>query len=585
MTQKMRAEVISLPASTSSALVASATSMKHMINKVDRKKKVPTAEAWQTAAWLSYDAVGEFHYAVTWVGNLLSKARLVIHRNGEPTTEQVALDLLASLAGGPEGQSDMLRLLGINFTVAGEAYLVGISNGGDEDDDWMVVPATKFSVVGRRYKIFDTMYDADSVLAVRMWRPHPADIRLPDAPSRPALSILAQIEALSEHINAQITSRLAGAGILFLPSNITFATGGGSGTLDTANSAEAFVSMLIDTMETAIADRSNPSAMVPIVVQAEGEHLDKIHHLTFWSELEEHALALRQEAITRLGTGLDMPPEILTGQGDMNHWSSWQVEEAAIKAHSEPLLSVIIAALNKGYLRPLLLAEGVPEEEVMEYSIHADTAQMRLRPNRSAEAIELYDRGVLDAATVIRENGFDPESAMKEDERKLWFIRKVAGGSTTPELVAAALAYLGVPLDGFIAPEGEEPPETQEARPTRSLEEHPRREIPDPDESLTAAAEVMVFRALERAGNRLKTRLGTKNPEVAAVERYQFVSLDASTVDSLLEDAWGMTGQFCYGKDPERLAACLDGYTRSLLVEGAPHNRELLKKHLSAMEK
>lgn len=32
---------------------------------------------------------------------------------------------------------------------------------------------------------------------------------------------------------------------------------------------------------------------------------------------------IRDEAIRRLALGLDIPSEILTAQGGMNHWSSW----------------------------------------------------------------------------------------------------------------------------------------------------------------------------------------------------------------------------------------------------------------------
>ena len=53
--------------------------------------------------------------------------------------------------------------------------------------------------------------------------------------------------------------------------------------------------------------------------------------MTFWTQLDEHAIELRSEAIRRLGLGMDMPPEVLQGSADSNHWAAWQADEAAIK--------------------------------------------------------------------------------------------------------------------------------------------------------------------------------------------------------------------------------------------------------------
>jgi hypothetical protein len=43
---------------------------------------------------------------------------------------------------------------------------------------------------------------------------------------------------------------------------------------------------------------------------------------------------LRREAVERLAIGLDMPPEVLLGLGDSNHWSAWQVDEQTWKGIS-----------------------------------------------------------------------------------------------------------------------------------------------------------------------------------------------------------------------------------------------------------
>lgn len=561
--------------------VASATRQNGSPSHSKRSESKITPESWQNAAWNWFDSIGEYRYSVNWVGNLLSKASLVIHKDGAPTEVPAALDAMASLFGGPEGQTEMLRLLGIHFTVAGEAYLVGVNDvENDQEDDWMIVAGTEIKRTpgSNRFMIHGDPYDEP--LVIRLWRAHPRTAKFADAPSRAVITILSEIDQLTKHVSAQVDSRLAGAGILLLPSEITFASTPTEDGATAAASAETFLGTLMDTMATAIQNREDASALVPIILQAAGEHLDKIKHLTFWSELDKQAIELRAEAIRRLALGMDMPPEILTGTADMNHWGSWQVEEASIKAHTEPLLGVIVSALNTGYLYPLLMADGMSREEARTFSIVADTSKMRLRPNRSAEAIELYDRGVLSKEALIRENGFEITDLMDEKELAAWFRAKVASGSTTPELVEAALVALNA-INATEVPQRiiESGDDSQEARPTRSLESHPRRDPPELD-PLTASAEVMVHRALERAGNRLRTKMRTKVPGISAADTYQYVPVDPANFDDLLEDAWSIVPQFAQGHDPAVLTQCLDTYARALLTERTPHSRELLESHL-----
>jgi len=234
-------------------------------------------------------------------------------------------------------------------------------------------------------------------------------------------------------------------------------------------------------------------------------------------------------------------------------------------------------------------------EEAAEFAIQADTSMLRMRPNRSREAIELWDRGELSGASMLRENGFDPKAdAMKGGERRSWLARKVAQGSTTPELVAEALRLLGVDVNPQTPEEVEIPTEDEseepsEARPVRSLLRHPERGTPKdsttgPDAaSLLAASEVIVFRALERAGNRLKAKLGADCPKgIPASELYLSVPgpMAINTVNDLLLDAWSCTDRFCGEADPIALAEILDGYARTIITMRVPHDREILHLRL-----
>lgn len=576
--EQFASEVMATPHAT----VAAASRL--TMRRGDERKPPKDDTGWQRTAWLWYDTIGEYRFAVSWVGNLLSRALLYVTEDGVPTTNADAVAAMESLFGGVEGQREMLRQLGIQFTVAGEAYLVGEDGGDEPSDKWWVVAAAEISKAGEQWKVGKK--EIDDPLVIRLWRPHPRVNNKPDSPSRAVLPILSEIDGLTKHVAAQIDSRLAGAGILLLPDGISFATtatrdGDSSGL---TNELDPFLEELMETMMTAIKDRADASALVPILLQAPGEHLDKVRHLVFSTVLDEQAIALRAEAIRRLALGMDMPPEVLTGTGEINHWGAWQVEEAAIKAHTEPLLHVITDSLTTGFLRPYL-EETMTDEDARRFTIVADTSAMRLRPNRSKEAIELYDRAMLSKEATVRENGFDLADMMDETEREEFFTEKVASGSTTPELVAEALRMLGLPFT--VIPQ--ESIEVQEGRPTRSLLDHPQEGPPDEEnrrivsDEAAAVAEVVVFRALERAGNRIKSKyrdrisMGAENVPTHTLYRFTR-TLEPDEVDDVLMEAWT-----CLASLPPIpvSAAILDQYTRTLIQSNRPHDSRTFRAFLT----
>lgn len=558
------------------------------------RDSVTQTEAWQEDAWRWYDQILEYRFAVDWVGNLLSKAKLVITKDGKPVTDKKILASLDELFGGAGGHSEMLRQCGIHFTVGGESYIVqGVREGGSREQYFVASGADIQEPVdpaGTKWTIDKDVYDGP--ILVKIWRPHPRKWKTPNSPSRAALPVLAEIYKLSQHIDAQLESRLAGAGILLLPTEVDYA-GIPTSDPDNPNSdgivstgARGIIQKLAEAMETAIADRGNPSALVPIVLQVAGEYVEKIKHLTFWSDLDKESNNMRDRAIHRLALGMDMPPEVLTGTGGLNHWASWQVEEASIKAHTEPLLAIITSSLTDGYLQPWLEDFGMDPEKASAYRIEADTSAMRLRPNRSEEAFQLYDRGLINREALLRENGFDVlGDAMPDDEFAKWFLRKIASGSTTPDLVEAAIRQLGINLGELESTVVEN--DTQEARPNPSLKDIPKRELPEEDsqDALVAAATEMVHRALERAGNRLRTKMGRKVPAVAAADTYKFVEIREEELDDLLTDCWSVCERASeYGMRPETLTMKLDAYSRELLLTREPHSKARLQSYMDTVK-
>jgi hypothetical protein len=568
------------------------------------------SDGWQIEAYRHYGICGEARFAANYFGHALSKTSIFAATPQETPTgddlvkaarDSTSAQAMKSLFNGNAGQTQMLTALGVHLTVAGDCYLVGrtikpgeVSETGVSqtpgEEVWEVVSIQEMHVQGSTWKIkygsgMNDIELGDNDTVIRVWRPHPQSRLEADSPFRSLLPVLEEIEWLTKHIFAQCSSRLAGAGILFMPQEMSFPpppeVDGKAQVF--ANEADAFTMTLGQAMLGTLADPSLPSAHVPTVVTAPGEWIDKAHLMHFWTPLDEKALEMRQDAVYRFAGGMDLPREKVlgmssnqgTGGGTSNgvsHWGAWQIDEDAITLHVEPMLELIVNALTIGYLRPK--CEGsASAEDVVRY----DTANLRLRPDRSKEAIELWDRMVLSTKAMLREVGFDESDMPDDDELKTRILMKIAAGSATPEQVAAAAAFFEAHIpSGETKPADEQPAENP---PAPTLIDHPSRPRTPAEgrdaATLLAASEGLIYRALERAGNRLRNTVD-KAPSCRSFETHTLIRANGSSA-KVLEDAFSCAPEVLDGiADPAVVVPVLESYCHTLLAEQSPHERSRL---------
>src|SRR6266581_5359271 len=107
-----------------------------------RSPLLKTPETWQEEAWNFYDTLGELNTAVTWLANMMSRVRIraatVEVGLDEPTITDtgIAAELIADLAGGVGGQSQLMRNFAMQLKIPGDCYLVGQQDGTGYD--WQV---------------------------------------------------------------------------------------------------------------------------------------------------------------------------------------------------------------------------------------------------------------------------------------------------------------------------------------------------------------------------------------------------------------------------------------------------------------
>lgn len=173
------------PTIPSNSLVASAVRYPGKVTRV-----YVGAKEWQREAYRQYAICGEARYAANYYGHAMSKAR--IYPVEDASTDAVelesgpAVDALAALFNGPDGQEQMLTSMGIHLCVAGECYLVGrtvavldpetMEPTGEEDDLWEILSVTEVHRAGMNWSITSKEEGEadiplrDDDVVIRIWR-------------------------------------------------------------------------------------------------------------------------------------------------------------------------------------------------------------------------------------------------------------------------------------------------------------------------------------------------------------------------------------------------------------------------------
>lgn len=546
---------------------------------------------WQRTAWNYYDSIGELNAAVRWVSNAVSMADMYAAEVDADTgliteaTENTMVQAVAnSILGGPVKRSQLQQTITLNWLIAGEVFIVVRPTRSGVPDEWLVLSSTEVEERGGQFKYRDPITGGlvevgRNDLILRIWSPHPRLQSHADSSVRSALPILREVERTSMNIMSRLDSRLSGAGVWLVPEEMDFPHGD-----DDPEDAQGFVDLLRRAAEASLRDPGRASSQVPIIVPAPAEMIQNgaFVHQTFATELTAEVTELRVNAIRRLAMALDIPAEIMTGMGESSHWNAWQIEETTYKIHVAPLLDKIADALTGAYLQPTLARMGVADPE--RYVLAFNTSEIISRPDRFEELNVLFDKGLITDDFLRSELGI-PDDAIPSEEEEL---RRIAISMITqaPSLVEVVpgLAEL-IGFEGVVLVEGTDRAVTSQGQPAEIESSRtsgtPEQGDVDDSNGLVAAAELMVWDALSRAGGRLLTRehrgqhgdtakhdlhtvIAAANPHSALEGSFQFVDAVAPT----------------FGVRSEHLKAILTAYCTELITSQRPHDREELRRWL-----
>ena len=554
-------------------------------------------DAWQKEAWYHYDACGEMRFAFNLLANAVSRAVIFAAefdretgRIGEATDDATVQAAASAVLGGHEERPQIQSTIALQWQVSGETFLLvspTVDDRGETGPDrWVALSSSAVRERGGTWSFKDPLTGVWTVLEegrdrlIRAWSPHPNEQTHADAATRAALPIVTEIEKTTQAIAALLDSRIGSNGLLFIPQEIDFPVQEG----EQANAA-SFMRYLMDAMSASLANPGSAEARVPLTAQVPGELIGQIQHLDLATALDAALTGLRDNAIQRLGMTLDMPREVALGTtGESNHWSGWLIGEDTYRLHVEPFLLKLGAALTKDWFRPALAAMGVADPAL--YVLDWDISDLVSRPDDSEKLKGLHDDGLISDDWYRGELGI-PDDAIPDDaEVQLKRLERTVMGAPTlaadervanllfgfPISPAAAGVAVGTPTDQAPLDAGTEPT-------VRAL---PSTEPAEPDAGLVAAAELVVFDALSRAGGRLLTPAYRGQFKDTPRHELHTVIPTGTDIGRLTEGSFQFTERVADAFQVEHgwLDFGVTEYVNWLLSNRAPHDRSMLRRFL-----
>lgn len=565
-------------------------------------KLAPTRE-WQADAWDAYDITGQGRFVANSVANAISRCPLYIARldpdTGEilgPADDPRLKPFVASPLGTGNRRRENLRVASLNLFVAGEYYLIGeaarpgVAGGRDR---WYIVSSFDFDRKGaqsdKSFKVTrPQMAGGGQAVLVpgrdvicRVWTPHPKHATEADSPFRAALPDLAILATIRKREAAELDSRLTGAGIMMWPQSVDFGKGGVKG----------FTDRLIDHASEIVSDPAHPNSLIPEMVTMNGEDIEKVRVINFWSEVSNVLGDLTERKVLSLAQSMDAPVSMTLGDSQSNHWSEWLQAEETITTHYDPILSRNADALTSVFLHPGIERQddGLNPDE---FAYAFDTSPLRIRGDRLGDDMNLWDRALISDETLRTSAGHTDDDAPSTDEARTRFMRDLV--KANPQLVTdpAVVALLGfgtppvvidqangpaptpaaasAPADGEDRPAAGPPPQSGA---TPGAPERPA--LTAAAGGLAAVANVAVVRALEIAGGRLvktysRSRDTDRTEVYTALERMP----EENQITNALEGAWRKLPDHVapLGVDAAAVESALDTYTRHLIRNRRPHN-------------
>jgi hypothetical protein len=436
-------------------------------------------QEWQEEAYGHVNAIGELGYVVALLADTVARGDMVIlerdletgdvivpskNDDGEDIIEgdrQIAEKGLLAFRGPSGDWRTITRMAAEADVIAGEGHLIGVPLDGQQiaweflsimeiETDRTGEKTVRKRHAKRRQSVEQEVLPPATYTS-RYHRRDPQHSGDATSALRRVAASCREVVLLTQLVEATIKSHIP-AGILLVADELSLPVGP-EDELSGDPEVDPLLEILTQHLSRPIEDRRSAAALVPLLLNAPAELLDKALKLV---QLDPQrmdpaaAIDLRENSLGRIATGLDVPPEIMQGLGGLNHWTGATVSKDFIEKHVIPIGERLAQFFTIAYLRRVLMdAEGWDEARAERFEVAYDPAVLLSRADAAASADSLWRDRVISDDARIRAHGFDPdEDRPKEEER---FRRYVEAIALSPSVTNKAfLAALGLGVDQLV---------------------------------------------------------------------------------------------------------------------------------------
>ncbi len=352
----------------------------------------------QKKSFMYTKLIPELNYASRFYSKMLKRVRIYPALRDEqdqtqPITSGPPVDLLDRIQDPGGGRSQLLGNYGRLMFIAGEGVLFGRELKTD-DERWSFVSSSEVQMAEdkiiwkAREGATPREYTLDQAVGYRMWFSSPEFSGEAESPMQAVLEIAEELRILTKAVRATAVSRMLN-GILKVPSEVSF--GSDEPGVDDDPEENQFLADLIDHITGAIENAGTAEAASPFLAEGASEFLPMLEWMATHDPANDYLEKdLRSEAVNRLAVGLDMPPEILKGLSDANHWAARQIMHDAWRSHGASIAEQFCDDLAEAYLRPALREASFGDWKKVVVAF--DEADVVVSPDRSEDADRAFDR-------------------------------------------------------------------------------------------------------------------------------------------------------------------------------------------------
>lgn len=413
-----------------------------------RQQYAITYKSWQEELWAYTKSIGEFASVMNWFAAAMSRMHLRAARwhpdlrEPELLDEGPAAELVHDLVMNAKGgETQFLRNWAKQLLIPGVGIFLAEEIDGIRSYDVKSVDVIKRSgrsainSAGIPVDLYQIRIAPDQwrlttpdSLVSRIFDPDPQYDYLPTSMTQGVLTTLREIDLINRAIIATLLSRIAFNGILFIPTEATFAVNP-----QFKEAPDPFIAEMLHFAQRGIKDPGSPGAAIPFPVRMSGAQIEQVKHLLISAGLDPKIIEAREAAVNRLKEQMPAPIEALSGLQDMNHWNAWKSSEDNVKLYFGPPMEVLCGGFTDQFLYPMMRGQKQPythpdgSRDIVWY----DASDLTVQPDNSENAQNAFDSGQLIPDVYLEAMGFDGEDRPKvnPEMRETILVRSAMAGT------------------------------------------------------------------------------------------------------------------------------------------------------------